>query len=184
MRSLLHDCHLGCESEEPQVKAATDIVHAMHNMGITTKPELYRIRLRRRCTGFIADVQYAVVTGAILQTLLVTCDRLPAMWCRSSEGEKYKGCRILDAEELWFPAISFMLLVLRRIGSEEFINVGSERFATVNFHLSRHCYQAVFHEPRKLHRSGSFPMNARRPSVRLRSEIRVAVMAASLRRED
>ena len=32
--------HLGFDPEEPEVRAAIDVVHALHNMGMPTKAEL------------------------------------------------------------------------------------------------------------------------------------------------
>jgi hypothetical protein len=167
MHDFLRDHHLGFDPEEPEVKAATDIVHAMHNMGLPTKAELLQDMFDTTMKTFaplLSNMQWSLERSS--KPRLATCDRLPAIWCRNPDGEDYKGFGIMDADELWFPVSSYMLLILRRNESEKVIDVDAERFEFVNSHLSRHCYQAVFHEPSNVDRIGSFPMATRRPSVR------------------
>lgn len=167
MRGFLRNHHLGFDPLEPEVRAATDVVHAMHNIGMPTKAELLENMFDTTVKEFaprLSAMQWSLERSS--KPLLGTCDRLPAIWCEDAEGEAHKGFGIMDANELWFPVSSSMLLVLRHSGNEQVIDVDVARFAFVNSHLSRHCYQAVFHNPSKLDRADDFPMAAMRPSIR------------------
>ncbi len=90
---------------------------------------------------------------------LVTCDRLPAMWRTPVDADRYEGVGIEPAEELWLPLSPSALLVLRPDGAEGRTRIDTDRVRLVNRHLARHCYEAVFHDPRLRIHDDELPMS-------------------------
>jgi hypothetical protein len=167
MKDYLHRHHLGFEPEDPEVKGAMDLVHGLNAMGLPSKSELMTIMF----DGAIQEIgpRFSVMQWSLekcRRPVLATCDRLPAIWHEARDSESYSGSGILDAEELWFPLDTSTLLILRSAGTESVSEVEPKRFRTVNGHLARHCFEAVFHHPTSKDRAGEFRMAARRPAMR------------------
>jgi hypothetical protein len=166
MRPYLRDVHLRFEPADSEVQGAVDLVHGLNAMGLPTKDEQLQMM-------FDAALELAPRIGAwtwsierCRKPILGTCDRLPAIWHPDRPSEAYQGSGLNDADELWCPVDMKTLLVLRKSGFEQVIEVEPKRFRFVNSHLARHCYQAVFHRPSTVDRSAEFAMSSYRPSLR------------------
>jgi hypothetical protein len=97
MRGFLRDHHLGFDPEEPEVTGATDMVHALHHMGIPTKVELLHVMFDttvKETYPRLAAMQWSLERSR--KPLLGTCDRLPAIWCDNPD-------RITRASGSWMP---------------------------------------------------------------------------------
>ena len=148
VHTYLRDEHLGFEPTEQEVLGAHAFVSAALHLGPPTKAQLLDFM-------FTAAIQLAPLFEQMQWTVeecseprLVTCDRLPAMWRTPVEADRYEGVGIETAEELWLPLDPSSLLVLRDDGTEGRTKVDTDRTRGVNRHLARHCYTAVFHDPR------------------------------------
>jgi len=147
--AYLRNEHLGFEPTQREVEGAHAFVSAALHLGPPTKSQLLDFM-------FTAAIhQFAPVLGSMQWSVeefpeprLVTCDRLPAMWRTPVEADRYEGVGIETAEELWLPLDPSSLLVLRPEGTECRTKVDADRARLVNRHLARHCYTAVFHDPR------------------------------------
>jgi Protein of unknown function (DUF4238) len=149
VHAYLRDIHLGFEPTDAEVVGAHVFVGAACRLGPPTKAQGLTFMFTAATTQFapvLEQMQWTVEECA--EPRLVTCDRLPAMWRTPVDADQYEGVGIETAEELWLPLSPSALLVLRPDGAEERTKIDPDRVRLVNRHLARHCYEAVFHDPR------------------------------------
>jgi hypothetical protein len=147
--AYLRDKHLDFEPTQPEVEGAHAFVSAALHLGPPSKSQLLNFMFTSTVSEFapaLEAMQWTIEEAA--EPRLVTCDRLPAMWRTPVEADRHEGVGIETAEELWLPLSPSSLLVLRPGGAEGRTKVDSDRARLVNRHLARHCYTAVFHDPR------------------------------------
>ena len=166
VRAYLRDVHLGIEPSEQEVQAAHSWVSATKAMGLPTKTEQLKLMfgLAMEVAPILENMNWTVEDCAT--PLFATCDRLPATWRAPSEEDQYKGVGIDGEVELWLPLDPQRLLVLRHTGTEGRAPVDAGRARFVNRHLAKHCFRAVFHDPRLDVGPDDMPMRDERLTLR------------------
>jgi hypothetical protein len=143
----------GFEPGDADVQGAHDFVMGLRAMGalhITKRQRLnmmFEHAVKELAPAFEA-MSWSVEHCAVAR--FVTCDRLPALWRTPTERDQIEGVGVAGAEEVWLPLDPRNLLVLRHSGTDGRLHFGPERARLVNHHLARHCYRAVFHDPREV----------------------------------
>jgi hypothetical protein len=167
MAEYLEQIHLGFKPHDNEVRAALDLVqYLLRDREFFTKDNAIRLAF-----GTVNQLEQAILgmhwsLEIARKPRLITSDAPLVLWRKPTFRDRFEGIGLMNAEEVRFPIIPGMQLVLTHQYREPVTRVKPDRVHASNADMALACYRVVVGHPRRERQLRQLDLPARRPVVR------------------